>query len=311
LFVLSAALPLAALALTERRSRVLRRFFSLTAPRRRELGAAAFALTALPALLAVAVAQPVVVHRQSVTQRSDSEAFIVFDTSQSMSARSSLHSPTRLERAEQEAKQILPQFGDIPVGLATMTDRVLPNLMPTTNDALIDRTIDQSIGINEPPPSELYPRTATSLSVLARIPAFRLFSQSASEHSILVVFTDGESAPLEPGVGWDLVQPLTKIPPLFVHMWAPGERIYLHGRVDPRYQSDPQSGAVLQQFAKATHGAVFGENDLSALVQKIHSEAGPMRTETTLLAYSRVPLGPWLLVAGVLPLGFLFWRRNL
>jgi hypothetical protein len=293
----------------ERRSRVLRRLFSLQAPRRREHGTAAVALTALPVLLAVAVAQPVVVHRQLVTQRSDAEAFVVFDTSLSMSARSGPDAPTRLERAKQEAKQILPQLGDIPVGLATMTDRVLPNLMPTTNDALIDRTINQSIGINDPPPSLVYPDVATNLSALFPLPTYRFYSPSASKHSILVVFTDGESPPLQSGVGRDLVHELT-IPPLFVHTWAADERVYVHGRLDPRYRPDPHSSSVLQRFASATHGEVFAENDLGALVQKMRSEAGPTRKETTLLAYSRVALAPWFLLFGALPLGYLFWRRN-
>ena len=289
---------------------MLRRLFSLQAPRSRERGTAAAALAALPALLALAVAQPVVVHRQEVTQRSDAEIFIVFDTSQSMSAQSSPRAPTRLARAKREVEQILPQLGNIPVGLATMTDRVLPSIMPTTDDALIERTISQSIAVNEPPPSQRYPGKATNLSALIPIPTYRMYSHTARKHSILVVFTDGESPPLASGIGRDLAQQLT-IPPLFVHVWAPGERVYVHGRIDPRYVPDPQSGAVLQQFAHATRGAVFGENDLSALVQKIRSEAGPTRSETTLLGYSRVALGPWFLIAGVFPLGFLFWRRNL
>lgn len=310
LFALSAALPLAALAVMERRTRILRRLFSLQEPRGRELGTAAAALAALPALVAIAAAQPVVVHRQLVSQRADAEIFVVFDTSQSMTARSSPRAPTRLERAEREVKQILPQLGDIPLGLGTMTDRVLPDIMPTTNDVLIERTIRQSVGINRPPPSGQYRDKATNLTALFQLPTFRLYSESASKHSILVVFTDGESPPLQPGVGAQLALQLT-IPPLFVHTWAPTERVYTHGSIDPRYRLDAQSGAVLQQFAEATHGQVFAENDLSGLVHAIRAEAGPSRKRAALLGFSRVALGPWFLLAGVFPLGFLFWRRNL
>jgi hypothetical protein len=294
----------------ERRSRVLGRLFSLRESTRREVGNMVIALGALPALLAVAVAQPVVVHRQLVTQRSDAEIFVVFDTSLSMSARSGPRAPTRLERAEHDLEQILPQLGDIPVGLATMTDRVLPNLMPTTDDALIERTIQQSIGINEPPPSRLYRGEATNLNALFPLPTYRLFSPSARKHSILVVFTDGESPPLKPGTGYALAEALT-IPPLFVHTWAPNEHIYRNDRIDTRYQPDPQSESILQEFAQATRGKVFAETDLSGLVQAIRAKAGPTRKRTTLLGYSRVALGPWFVLGGVVPLGFLFWRRNL
>jgi len=294
----------------ERHSRRLRGVFSLREPRRRDIAIGAAAVALIPALLGVAAAQPVVVQRQPVMQRSDTEIFIVFDTSQSMSARPALRAPTRLQRSEQDAERVLPQLGDIPVGLATMTDRVLPALMPTTNDALIRRTIEQSISINEPPPTERYPYLATSLlKALPPISTENFFSYG-TRHSILVVFTDGESTPLPPGYGVDLAKAL-KTQPLFVHVWSAAESVYVHGQIDPRYHPDPQSQAVLEQFAGATGGRVFGEGDLGALVSTIRSEAGTPHASTAILTYARVPLGQWFLLAGVFPLGFLFWRRNL
>ena len=131
LFALTAAVPLAALALMELRTRRLRRLFSLRTPRRRELVAAAVALALVPALVGVAAAQPVVIHRQAVTERVDAQVYLVFDTSLSMSARTGPHGPTRLARAKREAEALIPQLGNIPVGIATLTDRVLPSLLPT------------------------------------------------------------------------------------------------------------------------------------------------------------------------------------
>jgi hypothetical protein len=49
---------------------------------------------------------------------------------------------------------------------------------------------------------------------------------------------------------------------------------------------------------------------VGSLLDAIHAEAGSKPATTTLLGFSRVPLGPWFLLAGVVPLGFLFWRRN-
>ncbi len=294
----------------ERRTRRLRRLFTLAAPRRRELVAAALALAVIPALVAVAAAQPVIVRREAVTQRADAQAFFVLDTSLSMSAQAGPNAPTRLERAEQDVEKLLPQMGDIPVGLATMTDRILPNVMPTTNDALILRTIDESVGINEPPPSRPYPYLATNLqTALFPLPMSHLFP-IGMRHPILVIFTDGESAPLPSGYG-DLVAKELTIPPLFVQVSAPNERVYIDGHVDPRYHPDPQSTGVLDQFAGQTNGQVFSENDLSGLLHTIRTEAGPVRSKATILGFERVPLGPWVLLAGVFPLGFLFWRRNL
>jgi hypothetical protein len=309
LFALGAVVPLAAFVLMERRARTLRRHFSLEAPRRRSLVAVAIALTVIPVLVAVAAAQPVIVRREAVKQRADAQAFFVLDTSQSMSAQSAPDAPTRLDRAERDVEELLPQLGDIPVGLATMTDRVLPNLMPTTNDALIRRTIAQSIGINEPPPSRRFNGLATSLrSALFPLTTYHLFPIGI-KHPVLVIFTDGESDPLVAGYGAILARELT-IPPFFVHISAPGERVYIGGRVDRRYHPDPRSTAVLDQFATATRGKVFAENDLGNLVRAIRTEAGPAHRKETILGFSRVALAPWFLLAGAVPLGFLFWRRN-
>jgi hypothetical protein len=293
----------------ENRARRLRRLFSLAAPGRRDLAVVAAALALLPALLAVAAAQPVVVHRQALTERIDAQVFIVLDTSRSMGARSGPTSPTRLERAEREARAVIPQLGNIPVGLATMTDRVLPNVMPTTNTALVLRTLDEAIGIDEPPPSQQYPDRATNLQVLLSLPSEHLFAP-AVKHPILVILTDGESSPLPRGIGYALAQELT-IPPLFVHVWAPDEHVYVNGRVDPRYRPDPASTSVIDQFARDTHGRVLADGDTGALLSAIRSEAGSKPSQTLILGYARVALGQWFLLAGVVPLGFLFWRRNL
>jgi hypothetical protein len=295
----------------ERRTRTLRRFFSLTAPRRRDLAAVALAVAVIPALVAVAAAQPIIVRREAVIQRADAQAFFVLDTSRSMSARSGPDSPTRLERAEREAESVLPQLGDIPVGIATMTDRVLPNLMPTTNEGLIRRTIDQSVGINKPPPSRYFPVRATSLqSALLPLTRYHLFP-AGIRHPVLVVFTDGESDPLPAGYGGIVANELT-IPPLFVHVSEPDERVYdVRGHIDPRYRPDSESGAVLAQFARDTNGHVFSENDVAGLVAMIHKRVGAVHRKETILGFDRVALGPWFLLGGVFPLGFLFWRRNL
>jgi hypothetical protein len=98
--------------------------------------------------------------------------------------------------------------------------------------------------------------------------------------------------------------------PLFVHVWAPTERIYVHGRVDPRYKPDPTSNRALTRFATAAQGRVFGETNLHALEQTIRAEAGSSPVTTDVLGYARVALAPWFVLAGVVPLGFLLYRRN-
>jgi hypothetical protein len=292
----------------QRRTRRLGRLFSLARPGKREVATAAIALAILPALVAVAAAQPVVIHSKAFDERLDAQVFIVFDTSLSMSARTGLDAPTRLTLAKQEARTLIPKLGDIPVGIATMTDRVLPNLMPTTTTALALRTVTQSVRIDQPPPSLRYHGRASTLEALPAIVTDRLFPPGV-RHPILVIFTDGEMRAPAPFTGYSFAQQVT-IPPLFIHVWQPTDHIYNHGRIDPAYQPDPTSAQTLAHFASLTHGHVFREGDVGGLLGTIHAEAGSKPETTKLLGFSRVPLGPWFLLAGVVPLGYLFWRRN-
>jgi hypothetical protein len=307
LFALAAVIPLAALWLAQTRMEQVRRLFSLTSPRRRELAGIVVALGLLPVLMGVAAAQPVVIRHQHLGQRLDVQAFFVFDTSSSMAARTGSHGLTRLERAKQEAGQVIPKLGDIPVGIASMTDRVLPDLMPNPNLALVRRVLAQSVGINRPPPTQIY-KVATTFAALYPIPTYNFYSPGV-RHRILIVFTDGEAKPIRSSIGYELARAMT-VHPLFVHVWAPTERIYAHGRIDPRYRPDPTSARALSRFATAAHGRVFGETDLRALEQTIRAEAGSSPVTTKILGYARVALAPWFVLAGVIPLGFLLYRRN-
>jgi hypothetical protein len=307
-FALAAAVPVAALWLAQNRMERIRRLFSLASPRRRELAAVVAALVLLPVLVGVAAAQPVVIRHQLLGQRLDVQAFFVFDTSTSMAARTGPQGLSRLERSKREAEELIPKLGDIPVGLATMTDRVLPVVMPTSSLVLLHRTLAQSVAINQPPPSQFYKGRATHFSALFPLSNYNFYSPGV-QHRILVVFTDGEATPLHGSIIFLLARAMT-VEPLFVHVWAPTERLYRHGRVDPGYVPDPTSATALRRFATAAHGRVFGENDIRALARTIRAEAGSSPVETKVLGYARIPLAQWFLLAGVIPLGFLIYRRN-
>ncbi|MGH2971455.1 MAG: vWA domain-containing protein [Gaiellaceae bacterium] len=307
-FVVAAAAPLVALLATERRAARVRAVIGLRAPGRRTVAQAAAALVVLPALVAVAAAQPVVVRQQLVKERGDAQAFFVLDTSESMGASSGPHSPTRLARAKLLAVRLQRALGDVPVGIATMTDRVLPDLMPTTDPALFDRTIAQSVGINRPPPTQAYKRErATNLQALVPVTNSHFYTDAAKRR-LLVVFTDGEAARDLELYGLGIGHTLR---PVFVHMWKTGERIYHHGRADPFYVADPTSAALLRRAASVSSGFVFDEDQFGALVKRAHAALGSGKSESHVNAYARIALAPWVALAGVLPLGFLFYRRNL
>ena len=308
LFVLAAAIPVAALVLTERRSGLIRALLGLRAPGRRTVVQVGSALVLLPALVGVAAAQPVVVRQQLVQERGDAQAFVVIDTSESMEARSGPSAPSRLARAKRIASRLQRALGDVPVGIATMTDRVLPDLMPTTDGALFDRTLAQSVGADEPPPSQQYKRgRATNFQSLVPVLTSHFFSDAARKR-LLVVLTDGEATRDLQLYGLGIGRTLG---PVFVHVWSANERIYHHGKPDPYYFADSASTALLDEAARISDGKVFGEHQVGPLVGWAKRVVGTGRAQSHINAYARYALAPWFALAGVVPLGFLFYRRNL
>lgn len=307
LFALAVALPLAALLATERRARVIRRALSLPHPSKRTVIPIVVALVLLLTLVAVAAAQPVVVRAQLVNERADAQAFFVFDTSLSMQASAGHGAPTRLARAKQLALRLRSSLTDVPIGIASMTDRTLPNLMPTTDAALFGRTLAQSVGIDRPPPSQAYHRKrATSFQALVPLIQSNFYAQGV-ERRLLVVFTDGEASKLVPYLNITLHR---RVQPIYVHVWGNGEQIYHAGKVDPHYISDPGSMDALKQLASITGGDVYSERQPSAISHAMRAAVGFGGTRAHINAYARIALAPWLILAGAVPLAFLLWRRN-
>jgi hypothetical protein len=308
LFAVAAAIPLVALAATERRTARIRRMFAVAGPGARAIVPVVAALVLLPALVGIAAAQPIVVHKTYLRERADAEAFFVIDTSLSMSARSAPGKPSRLERAKREALRLRNRLTDVPVGIASMTDRALPELMPTTDPALFSRTLAASVGIDSPPPSQAYTGRATTLEALVPVLQEHFFATSA-RHRLVVVFTDGESSRLPPSLRYQVGR-VAGLTALFVHVWRSGERIFKHGRADPNYRADPTSGDALASFAGLLGGKEFSEQQLGRVAAAAQAGVGHSGTERTVETYARIALAPWVLLAGVLPLGFLLWRRN-
>lgn len=309
LFALVAVVPIGALLLARRRADAVRRLFSLPPQTNRGVTAGIVALALVPALVGVAAAQPVIVRPEALSQRSDAEAFVIFDTSLSMTARAGRTAPSRMERSKQEALQVAQRLGDIPVGVASMTDRTLPVIMPTTDLALFRNAVQQSIAVDRPPPSQYYRNRATTFSALTGMTDAQFFPPTVT-HPIVVVFTDGESSALPSDIVFTVTRD-SRIHPLFVHVWREGEHVYTKGGIDPRYVEDPTSASSLASFARLMHGRVFREGDVAGLVGAIRAQAGSARTHTTVAAYARVALAPWFVLGCVAPLAFLLWRRNL
>ena len=189
LFALTALLPLAVLVLRERRARRVRRALGLPQPASR-------APRRSPPLAACRRSRSRRCSRWSRrpdgAERTDAEAFVVFDVSRSMLAAAEPGAPTRLERAQAIAETLRARLPEVPVGVLSLTDRVLPHLFPSADAAVFDATVEKAIGIERPPPALSFSTRATSLDTLEGIPRRGFFSRSARKR-LLVVLTDGES----------------------------------------------------------------------------------------------------------------------
>jgi hypothetical protein len=307
LFALAAALPLAALLVTERRSSHVRAVLGVVGPGRQALVPSIVALALLPVLVGVAAAQPVVVRRQLVSERGNAQAFFVFDISRSMLASAGPGLPSRLVRSKRIARQLRSVLGDVPVGIASLTDRTLPELMPTTDPALFAHTLTQSVGIDEPPPSQPYGRgRAFGFSALVPLVTSHFFSPTAKRR-LLVVFTDGEAQPGTQLLGLGIAH---EIQPIFVHVWGQDEQIFHRGKPDAYYRADVRSTASLDEAAHVTNGYVFDEHQVAQLKARARKIVGHGGDTARISAYARTSLAPWFALGGILPLAFLLWRRN-
>jgi hypothetical protein len=308
LLALGALLPLAALWLNERRAGRVRAALRVDAPPGRSRLLTAVALAAVPVLLGLALAQPVLESTRTVRSRTDAQIFYVLDTSVSMAASSGPGGRPRLERAVADVARMHLALSDVPSGLATMTDRVLPNVFPTTDQQEFAAGLADTIGIDAPPPKGLSDR-ATTFAALDTFAGTNFFSPGI-RHRLVVLFTDGETTPYFAG---DLQQALRQPPVtslVVVHVWRAGERIY-HGRKpDPDYRPDPRSGRAVTALAAALGGRAYDESRIGAAVAGAKHLLGRGTVARVGVGLHVVALAPWLALAALVPLAALLWRRN-
>ena len=309
LVALAAAVPVASFALGRRHLASVRQALGLAAPAGGGDLLAASCLVAVCALLGLAAAQPAIARDSARRVRSDAQAYVVLDTSRSMLAAARPSGRTRLQRAQAYAVALRAALPDVATGVGTITDRVLPNLLPSTDEAAFDRTVEAAIGIERPPPVEDRP-VATTLAALAEIPQDGTFAPSAKRRA-LVVITDGESRPFDLG---KLSAALARRPEtalVVVHVWRRGEAIFQpSGAREGAYRPDPATRSRLDALARATGGAVFSEAGLGGAVGRLRAVLGTGPTEAAGRTTTVQTLAPYAALIALLPLGFLLWRRN-
>lgn len=308
LVALLVALPLAVMFVTERRVSEARSALRLPEPRASK-PLAAIALVVLAALLGLGAAQPAVDTTEERLARSDAEIYVVLDTSRSMLAAPGAGEETRFERARQAALRLRTELPEIPIGLVSLTDRVLPHLLATVNQAAFEATVKSTMGVDRPPPLQRSNRVASTFDALRAVPSRNFFAPQVAKR-LVVYLTDGESRVFNPRrMRASFRAKRTGL--VVVRFWTAGERVFrADGAPEPQYQADPASAEAVRTLAQAAGGRAYEEDDLNEVVAAAREfvgegEAKPLGENT-----SRTTLAPYLFLGAFLPLGFLLWRRN-
>jgi von Willebrand factor type A domain len=303
-------LPLGALLFAEQSLSTLCDRLGIRAPGRRGavVMGTAFALFAI--FVGLAAAQPVVSSRQGIKGRVDAETFFIFDVSRSMAARSGPTDPTRLARARDAAKRLRNDLGDVPIGIASFTDRLLPHLFPTVSTNTLLATMDRAIGVDRPPAGLPWgDNLGTKLGSIGDIATAGYFSPE-SRHRAAVVFTDGETLP-------DDISTLSKrleqgnVRLFFVRLWDVNERVYERGVVNTAYVPDPTSGSQLESLAGQLGARVFTPDETASAARDIRDLMGSGPTGVRGYELESSELAPYVFALSLVPLLFLLWRRNL
>jgi hypothetical protein len=302
LAALLALLPIGAALYTHKRTDGVRRALRLPpADRRAELLSPVLAAVGIT-LLGLAAAQPALTRSASPRVRSDAQALFILDTSRSMAASSSPASPTRLDRAAAAAVRLRAAIPQVESGVLTLTDRLLPDLLPVPDIAGFNGVVDRAVRIESPPPRGTSAR-ATTYDALGEIPASNAFAPSASRRMV-VLLTDGESNPVQNGALAARLAADKGYRFLAIRFWKGNESVYdPGGKPEAAYRPDPSGAATLHDLAAAAGGRSFDESQLASATSYLRSLTGTGPTVRVAgTDRTRLPLAPYVALLGLLAL---------
>jgi hypothetical protein len=119
---------------------------------------------------------------------------------------------------------VLEGVGEVPAGVATLTNRMMPLLFPTGDGRSVTAVIDHSLQIMQPPPVPYTTARESSLSALG-LAADRSYFDPTARKRALVVFTDLDSDAFSLS-GTLRILRAHRIEPFVVRVARPGERVF-------------------------------------------------------------------------------------
>jgi von Willebrand factor type A domain len=302
------ALGVLAFLRARRRSTAVATTLGLPAAGRRPAAIDLTLLGLVAGLVALAAAQPVIARSEATSGRDGTEVLVVVDVTRSMLARRAPTEPTRLDRARSVAKQLRYAIPETRVGIASISDRVLPHLFPTLGANAFAAVLDRAIGIERPPPDRRA-RRATAFAALGDLGRVAFFRPD-TQRRIAVVISDGETIPVDLETLSDRLRD-GHVSTIFVQVWRRDEAVFdENGNRDPAYRPDPTSSRSLRLVAGAVGAPVINEGDARGLIEAVRDQLGTGKLVPQGHELVSKELAPQALLAAVLPLGLLLYRRN-
>jgi hypothetical protein len=300
-------LPLVAFVRGEQRAARVRSVLRLAPPSgsRRQ---AIVAIVALALLAGIGAAQPVLEERREQPVRTDAQAFVLLDTSRSMLAAPAAGETTRFERAAAAARRVRDSLPELPIGIASLTDRVLPMVFPSADPETFERVLRYSIAVDRPASREANNTVASALDATIVVPERNFFR--GPRRRLLVIFTDAETQGLHPR-RLEARFRESGIETILVRIGDSAERVFgPTGNVEP-YRPSPGSAAAAEAYAEAVSGRAFAEEELDDAIDAAREAVGSGPSTVRVEASDVRPLGPFVFLGALVPLSFLLWRRNL
>jgi hypothetical protein len=307
----AAVLPLGALALASRRERRARETLGLRPPPPAGRAARVVGLAAVPILLGLAAMQPALRTTEHARVRTDAQAYFVVDVSRSMLAASRPDGPTRLERARKLANEVRGAIPEVPSGIATVTDRAVPNLFPSADLGEFALTMNRAVEIEQPPPT-LDAVVATNISAIGALGTQNFFdAPPAGRHRVVVFLTDGESRGFDPGPVARALAAGPGVDLVIVHVGSTHESVWDGKTRERGFHADPASDERLASLASAAGGKVFGEGSTGAVTRAVEAAVGSGPTVVRGRTVKTRTLAPYAALLALVPLLLVLPRLKL
>jgi hypothetical protein len=307
LLALAGLLPLAVAGVRGFQARRVRAELGLGAARDHARVVRPLLLASAFALLGLAVAQPSLARRHEQRVRGDAQLLVVLDSSRSMLA-TPPGGRSRAARAAAFAHRLADELPELPAGVASLSNRLLPYLFPTPDRRAYDVVLAGAYGVQRPPPAIDLDRNVTRFDALAAAAKGAFFSPSAKRR-VLVVLSDAETQPFDAaGVLRQLRR--ANVIPVLVRFWSRDERIVRpNGTLEAYRPGQPDEPSVLRRAGWSVYPEARAGAAASGIRRALGSgpvvSAGPVFERTSIApALAFAALAPLLLVlvpAGLVP----------